>query len=266
MISLVRKQHSSLVPAVTVASVNIQHGNQISNTDLLLDIQCSSLYILHISLSLITVSRVLSRLQPCSSNQCNTAHLESKLTCHSNHDDLIPWDWTLIFKRNPTPRIPTTTSRYKTTTPRYEECSRLLSGTLLYSHSPLISLTLSQLSKIIILVPLSCSSNTAHICHDKFLLPFVKLSSSPYCTNIRSQYNGTHYNINAQHGAWYNSTKCTILPLPGKSQHTHLSTVNVHNNRPIDSAHFAQPMSHNSTHTSRSLVNNWQYSYCILHR
>ncbi len=44
------------------------------------------------------------------------------------------------------------------------------------------------------------------------------------------------------------------LPLPGKSQHTHLSTVNVHNNRPIDSAHFAQLMSHDSTYTSPSLA------------
>ena len=90
--------------------------------------------------------------------------------------------------------------------------------------------------------------------HDKFLPRFVKLSTSPYCTNISSQYNGTHYNDNAQHGARYNSTKCTTLPLPGKSQCTHLSSVNVHNDRPIDSAHFARPMSHDSTYTSASLA------------
>jgi hypothetical protein len=60
----------------------------------------------------------------------------------------------------------------------------------------------------------------------------------------RPQYDGTHYNDNAQHGARYSSTKRTTLPLPGKSQRTHLSTVNAHNDRPIDSAHFAQPMSH----------------------
>ncbi len=90
--------------------------------------------------------------------------------------------------------------------------------------------------------------------HDKFLPPFVKLSTSPYCTNIRSECNGTHFDVNAQHGAWYNSTERTTLPLPGKSQHTHLSTIKVHNNRPIDSAHFAQPMSHNSTYTSPSLA------------
>jgi hypothetical protein len=41
---------------------------------------------------------------------------------------------------------------------------------------------------------------------------------------------------------------------PAKSQHTHLSIINVHTNRPKDSASVAQPMSHNSTHTSPSLV------------
>ncbi len=90
--------------------------------------------------------------------------------------------------------------------------------------------------------------------HDKFLPPFVKLSTSPCCKNISSQYKGIHYDNNAQHGAWYSSTECTTLPLPGKSQRTHLSTANVHNNRPIDSAHFAQPMSHESTYRSPTLV------------
>jgi hypothetical protein len=90
--------------------------------------------------------------------------------------------------------------------------------------------------------------------HDKILPPFVKLSTSPYCTNISSQYDSTHYDDNSQHGARYNSTERTPLPLPGESQHTNLSTVNVHNNRPIDSAHFAQPMSHNSTYTSLSIT------------
>ena len=50
------------------------------------------------------------------------------------------------------------------------------------------------------------------------------------------------------------STKRTTLPLPGKGQCTHPSTVNVHNARPIDSAHFAQPMSYNTTYRSTSLV------------
>jgi hypothetical protein len=92
--------------------------------------------------------------------------------------------------------------------------------------------------------------------HDKFLPPFVKLSTSPACcTYFSSQYDGTHYNDNAQHGAWYNSTERTTLPLPGESQCTHLSTVFVHNDRQIDSAYFAQPMSHNSTYyTSPSLA------------
>ena len=90
--------------------------------------------------------------------------------------------------------------------------------------------------------------------HDKFLPPFVKLSTSPYCTSISSQYDGTHHNDNSQHGARYNITERTPLPLPGKSQCTYLSTVNVHNNRLTDSAHFAQPMSHNSTYTSPSIA------------
>jgi hypothetical protein len=99
------------------------------------------------------------------------------------------------------------------------------------SSQPLISSLLSQLSKLIILVPLSFFVTTAHICttmmnydHENFFPPFVNLSTSPYCTNISSQYNSTHYNNNAQHGAWYNSTACTTLPLLGKSQRTHLST------------------------------------------
>ncbi len=91
---------------------------------------------------------------------------------------------------------------------------------------------------------------------DKFLPPFVKLSTSPYCSNIFSQYNCAHYDNNVQHGARYNSTKRTTLPLSGKSQHTHLSTVNVHNARHIDSAHFAQPMSHNSTYRSPTLFHS----------
>ena len=90
--------------------------------------------------------------------------------------------------------------------------------------------------------------------HDKFLPLFVKLSTSPYCANISSQYDGTCYNNNSQHGARYNSTKRTTLPLPSKNLHTHLSTIDEHNNRPIDSAHFAQPMSHESTYRSPTLV------------
>jgi hypothetical protein len=90
--------------------------------------------------------------------------------------------------------------------------------------------------------------------HDKFLPPFVKLSTLPCCTYFSSQYDGTHYNDNVQHGARYNSAERITLSLPSKSQRTHLSIVNVHNNRPIDGAHFAQPMSRNSTYTSPSLA------------
>jgi hypothetical protein len=83
--------------------------------------------------------------------------------------------------------------------------------------------------------------------HDEFLPAFVMMSHTPCHVNIHWQYNGTHHNNNAQHGARYNSTKHTTVPLPGKSQHTHLSTVNAHNARPIDSAHFAQ--CHTIVHT-----------------
>jgi hypothetical protein len=96
---------------------------------------------------------------------------------------------------------------------------------------------------------------TAHICttmmrfdHDKLLPPFVKLTrTSPCCTNIGSQYNGNCSNNNSKHGARYNHT-CSAR----RSQRTHLSTVNVHKDRLIDSV--AQPMSHGRTYTSPSLV------------
>ena len=90
--------------------------------------------------------------------------------------------------------------------------------------------------------------------HDKFLPPFVKLSTSPYCTNIRVR--TTALTMMTTHNTALGTTvpNAPHFPLPGKSQSIHLSTVNVHNNRPIDSAHFAQPLSHNSTYTSPSLA------------
>ncbi len=98
--------------------------------------------------------------------------------------------------------------------------------------SPPFSL-LSQLSKIIILVSLTFFCTYCNFCtammsfdHDKFLPPVVKLSTTPCCTYFSSQYDGTHYNDNAQHGARY-SSEHTTLPLPGESQRTYLSTVNV---------------------------------------
>jgi hypothetical protein len=139
--------------------------------------------------------------------------------------------------------------------------SRITSGTLLYCHFSSFLHSSHNCQNDTILVPLTIFVITAHICtmmmqfdHDKFLPPFVKLSTSPYCTNISSQHDGTHYNDNSQHGARYISTEHTPLPLPGKSQRTHLSTVNVHNDRLIGSAHFAQLMSHDSTYTSLSIA------------
>ncbi len=98
------------------------------------------------------------------------------------------------------------------------------------AHSPLISLLLSQMPKLIILVPFPFLSLLHIFAWQWWVLTMtnfyrhLSLSTSPYCTTISSQYNGTyHYNNNAQHGARYNSiVECTTLPLPGKSQHTHL--------------------------------------------
>ena len=114
-----------------------------------LDIQYRPMYISYLSLSLIAVARVHSKSQPCSSNQCNTARLESKLTRHFKNDvHLISWEWALVFKQGSTPRVPTTTSSYEATTPRYKECSRFTSGTLLYPHSSSLLSTLLTIVKI----------------------------------------------------------------------------------------------------------------------
>ena len=103
---------------------------------------------------------------------------------------------------------------------------------------------------------------------DKFLPAVVMMSHTPCHVNTCRQYNGTHYNNNAQHSVQYNSTKRTTLPLPGKSQRTRLSTIIVHGARPIDIAHFAKPMSHDRTYTSLFLVPLCKYrladSTCII--
>ena len=94
----------------------------------------------------------------------------------------------------------------------------------------------------------------SEIDHDEFLPPVVKLSTSPYCTYISSsQYDGTHYHDSTQYGNQYNSTACTSLPLHDDSPRTCQSTVNVHNDRQVDSAHFVVSMPYDS-HTSPSLV------------
>ncbi len=38
--------------------------------------------------------------------------------------------------------------------------------------------------------------------YDKFLPPVVKLSTTPYCTYISSEYNGTHYNDSTQQSVY----------------------------------------------------------------
>jgi hypothetical protein len=89
--------------------------------------------------------------------------------------------------------------------------------------------------------------------HDEFLPAIVIMSHTSGHVNISRQYNRIHYNNNAaQHGARYNITERTTLARQKVS--THLSTANVHKARPIDSALFAQPMSHNSTCRCPTLV------------
>jgi len=78
--------------------------------------------------------------------------------------------------------------------------------------------------------------------HDEFLPAVVMTSYIPCCTNIRSEYDGTHYNDNdntTQHGDRYNSTSRTQLPLPVDSTRTSEFNVTVHNDKQIDSAHYA---------------------------
>jgi hypothetical protein len=175
-----------------------------------------------------TVARVHSKSQPCSSNQCDTARLESKLIRRfkmmfiSSHE--IEHSFSNEAQRLVYRRLRRRTKRRLRDT-RSVADSHLVHSSTLISSSFLHSSHNCQDNTI--LVPLTIFVITAHICtmimqfdHDEFLPPFVKLSTSPYCTNISSQYDGTRYNDNSQHGARYNSTERTPLPLPGESQRT----------------------------------------------
>jgi hypothetical protein len=111
------------------------------------------LYIfLHISLSLITISSAHRTLQPCSSNQCDTARLESKLTRRSNHVHLTSHEIEHSFsydyeaQRFVYRRLRRRTKRRLRDT-RSVPGTTFFPGTLLRSQPPLISLTFSQLSK-----------------------------------------------------------------------------------------------------------------------
>ncbi len=127
------------------------------------------------------------------------------------------------------------------------------------AHSPLISSLLSQLTKLINLVPLTFFVTTAHICtttmrfdHDNF---YRHLSNcQPHHTVHILVVSTMVLTITTTHNTALGATVLNTLPLPSKSQRTHLTFVNVHNTRPIDSSHFAQPMSHNNTYRSPTLV------------
>ncbi len=77
--------------------------------------------------------------------------------------------------------------------------------------------------------------------HDAFLPAAVVMTShTPCCTNTSRQHDSTHYNDNTtQHGNQYNRTSCRSLPLPVGSTCTSESTVTVHNNKLLDSTHYA---------------------------
>ena len=97
----------------------------------------------------------------------------------------------------------------------------------------------------------------SEIDHDQFLPPVVKLSTSPYCTYIRSsQYDGTHYNDSTQYGNKYSGTSCTTLH--SDSPRTCPHTVSALNDRQVDSAHFVFSMPYDvleyNSQTSPSLV------------
>jgi hypothetical protein len=91
--------------------------------------------------------------------------------------------------------------------------------------------------------------------HDAFLPAVVMTSHIPCCTNIRSQYDGTHYNTNdntTQHGDRYNSTSRTQLPLPVDSTCTSEFNVTVHNDKLLDCTHYTT----HDTSTSQSLAHS----------
>ena len=111
---------------------------------------------LHLSLSLITVARVHSKSQPYSSNQCDTARLESKLTrrlkmmfvsSHETEHSFSNEAQRLVYRR------------LRRRTKRRLRDTRSVADSHLVHSSALISSSLlpllSQLSKIIILVPLT---------------------------------------------------------------------------------------------------------------
>ncbi len=169
--------------------------------------------------------------------------------------------WFLYDAQRPSYQNPQ--RRYDAVRLRNEERPSVFFGTLPVFQTScfLSSLTLLTILKIkhfsaTYLFGLYCTYLHIMLCfdHDEFLLPVVKLSTTPYCTYISSsQYNGTHYNDSMQYGNQYTNTDCTSLPLHGDSPSTCLSNVSAHNDRQIDSAHFVVSMPYDR-HTSLSLV------------
>ena len=119
--------------------------------------------VLYKILLVIQYRSTVSTLQRCSSNQCHTARMESKLSCRFKSCSSHPMRLNTHFKQGSTPCIPKTTLSYEATTPQYEECSRFFPGTLLSSQPSLFSAPLTIVKKIILVSP-TFFVTTAHIC------------------------------------------------------------------------------------------------------
>jgi hypothetical protein len=179
-----------------------------------------------LSLSLIFVARVHSKtIHRCSSNQCDTTRLESKLTSiqtmfissHEIEQSISNEAQRLVYqkqRRDTKQRLPETRSVpycSKGTLPSLRPLTSVALSffpqlSILYSEYILVSLTF--------LLTLYIFLTMMMIDHDAFLPAVVMTSNTPCCTNISRQYDGAHYNDNtAQHGDEYNSTPCTSLPL-----------------------------------------------------
>ena len=146
-------------------------------------------------------------LHPCSSNQCDTARLESKLT--SIQIMFISFLEFVHWFSNDAQRLVYEKQRSRTLLTVIDmrsvpDCSKEHSPSI----RPLISVALHffpQLSILYILVSLTFLL-TLHIFltmmmmidHDAFLPAVVMTSYTPCCmhTNISRQYNGTHYKDN----------------------------------------------------------------------
>ena len=159
-----------------------------------------------------------STLHLCSSNQCDTARLESKLTSiqimHISSHEIVH----SFFVRRSTPVVPKPTA----TTRRCTSEKRRASLSVLWNTPSFSDLSLSLVShsshncqfctflvSLTFLLTLYIFLTMMMIDHDAFLPAVVMTSYTPCCTNISRQYDGTHYYDNTtQHNT---ATSTTVL-------------------------------------------------------